>query len=202
MAATATLTWPLDSADWFRDLEAVEQHCRAYLEHLRWPDGVVCARCGGGDVGEIRSRNRYYCRGCKYQFGVTAGTIFHNSHLPLWKWFLAVAVMLDATGGLPANQLRTLLGGSYKTAWFTEHRIRVALGGRPADVPACNRLYGAPAGCHPPIGVRYLSAYWAESRWREETRALSDPCGETMAKLLEADPVEWAELVGRTRVAT
>jgi hypothetical protein len=47
---------------------------------------------------------------------LTSATPFHNSHLPIWNWFLAIELLLDAEGGLPANTLQKVLGGSYKTA--------------------------------------------------------------------------------------
>jgi transposase-like protein len=190
---------------WFRDLDATEAACRAYLEEVRWPDGVRCPRCDSGAAWRLEARKRFACSECLYQFSVTSGTLLHKSHAPFWKWLLAVELIVGSDGGMPANQLVRHLGGSYKTAWFIEHRIRAALGGKPSNVPARNRLYGAAAGCHHQMSVRYLSSYWAESRWREQTRELPDPCAETMAKLLEADPLEFCELVGRrggARLAT
>ena len=41
------------------------------------------------------SRGQFECGVCGYQFSVRVGTIFHASHLPLWKWFLAVFVSPD-----------------------------------------------------------------------------------------------------------
>jgi transposase-like protein len=74
---------------------------------------------------------RFECVGCEYQFTVTANTIFHDSHLPLPMWFLAVLLICEAKKGMSAMQLkRTLWGqhkGSYKTAWYLCHRIRAAM---------------------------------------------------------------------------
>jgi transposase-like protein len=56
------------------------------------------------------------CDACRYQFSVTAGTLLHDSHLPLWKWFLAVYLMCESKKGMNANQLKRMLGVSYKTA--------------------------------------------------------------------------------------
>jgi transposase-like protein len=55
------------------------------------------------------------------------GTLFHDSKLPLWKWFLAVYVMGESKKGVSANQLKRMLGVSYKTAWYLCHRIRAAM---------------------------------------------------------------------------
>jgi transposase-like protein len=105
-----------------------EDECRAYLEELRWPDGVECPRCGGETISRIRKRNQFDCDSCRYQFSVTAGTLFHDSHLPLWKWFLAVYLITESKKGISAKQLQRMLKVSYKTAWYLSHRIRDAMG--------------------------------------------------------------------------
>jgi transposase-like protein len=104
-----------------------EDRCRAYLEALRWPSGVRCIRCGSSKISRIKARDQFDCDACTYQFSVRAGTIFHDSHLPLWKWFLAVYVMGESKNGISANQMKRMLGVSYKTAWYLCHRIRAAM---------------------------------------------------------------------------
>jgi len=108
--------------------------CRLYLEDLRWPGGAECPRCESGRLLWIGKRAKYHCRDCRYQFRVTAGTLFHDTHLPLPKWFLAISLMLSSDRGLPATRLHEILGGSYKTAWFLEHRIRAAMGGQVGEL--------------------------------------------------------------------
>jgi transposase-like protein len=104
-----------------------EAKCREYLEELRWPDGIVCPRCQGKSISTIKERNQYDCNSCRYQFSVTAGTIFHDSHLPLWKWFLAIYMMVESRKGVSANQIKRTIEVSYKTAWYLCHRIRNAM---------------------------------------------------------------------------
>ena len=103
------------------------EQCRAYLEGLRWRDKVTCPRCQSEKISRIRERNQFDCDSCRYQFSVTAGSIFHDSHLPLPKWFAAVYLMCEARKGVSANQLKRTLGVSYKTAWYLCHRIRKAM---------------------------------------------------------------------------
>ncbi len=106
-----------------------EERCRAYLEELRWPDGPECPRCAEPTtVSKIAARNQFECDKCRYQFSVTAGTLIHDSHLPLWKWFLAVYLMCESKKGISAKQLQRMLSVSYKTAWYLSHRIRDAMG--------------------------------------------------------------------------
>jgi transposase-like protein len=104
-----------------------EDKCRAYLEDLRWPEGVECPRCAERSISRIEKRNQFECNSCRYQFSVTAGTVFHDSHLPLWKWFLAIYLIGESKKGISAKQLQRTLGVSYKTAWYLGHRIRSAM---------------------------------------------------------------------------
>ncbi len=104
-----------------------EDNCREYLEGLRWPDGLRCVRCDSERISRIVSRKLYQCMSCSHQFSVTAGTIFHDSKLPLWKWFAATFLVAEAKKGMSANQLKRVLGVSYKTAWYLCHRIRAAM---------------------------------------------------------------------------
>jgi transposase-like protein len=104
-----------------------EDKCHAYLEELRWPDGVECPRCQSKKISRIAARRQFDCDGCRYQFSVRVGTVLHDSKLPLWKWFLAVYMICESKKGVSANQLKRMLGVSYKTAWYLCHRIRSAM---------------------------------------------------------------------------
>jgi transposase-like protein len=104
-----------------------EDKCHDYLEKLRWPDGVTCPRCDGKSISRIQERRQFECNGCRYQFSVRVGTIFHDSHLPLWKWFLTVYMIVQSKKGVSSNQLKRMLGVAYKTAWYLSHRIRAAM---------------------------------------------------------------------------
>lgn len=106
---------------------STEEKCREYLCRLRWPTGVVCPRCEAKTISTLRTQGRFECSKCGYQFSVTAGTIFHDSHLPLEKWFLATYLMCESRKGISANQIKRVLGVSYKTAWYLCHRIRAAM---------------------------------------------------------------------------
>ena len=72
-------------------------------------------------------RKQFDCDSCRYQFSVTAGTIFHDSHLPLPKWFAAVYLMCESKKGMSALQLKRTLHTGYQTAWYLCHRIREAM---------------------------------------------------------------------------
>lgn len=104
-----------------------DEQCREYLEHVRWPDGVKCPRCESNKISRMYTRNQFDCDSCGYQFSVTSGTVFHDSHLPLPKWFAAIYLMIESKKGISANQMKRTLEVSYKTAWYLCHRIRAAM---------------------------------------------------------------------------
>jgi transposase-like protein len=114
---------------------ATEDKCLDYLEAMRWPHGLACVHCGEmGRVSKItrtagkNKRTRIYqCLACKKQFSATSGTIFNDSHLPLTKWFMAIAMICEAKKGMSAKQLERHLGVNYRTAWHLCHRIREAM---------------------------------------------------------------------------
>jgi transposase-like protein len=104
-----------------------DEKCRELLVRLRWPNGVECPRCKMPAVDLATAKQLFYCKGCDYQFSVTSGTVFNDSHLPLQKWFLATLLLCEAKKGMSANQIKRTLGVSYKTAWYLCHRIRFAM---------------------------------------------------------------------------
>jgi len=126
-----------------------EEQCLAYLERMRWPEGVRCLACESEKVSKfttkestrkrfskmlgkevevkVPARHLYQCLACGKQFSATLGTLFHDTHLPLRKWFLAIALVCNAKKGLSALQLQRDLEVSYRTAWYLYHRIRKAM---------------------------------------------------------------------------
>lgn len=107
-----------------------DDSCRALLESLRWPNGVTCPKCSatGDRITIIPKRDLWRCNDCLYQFSVRVGTVLQDSKLTLWKWFLATYFVVESKKGMSSNQLKNMLGVSYKTAWFLTHRIRAAMG--------------------------------------------------------------------------
>jgi transposase-like protein len=116
---------------------ATEDSCLDYLESMRWPNGEIgCVHCG--EIGRISKITReasgknkrkrlYQCLACGKQFSATSGTIFSDTHLPLTKWFMAIAMICEAKKGMSAKQLERHLGVNYRTAWHLCHRIREAM---------------------------------------------------------------------------
>ncbi|MGH9684859.1 MAG: IS1595 family transposase [Candidatus Acidiferrales bacterium] len=107
---------------------STEAKCREQLKRLRWPEGVICPRCKSKTISRLFTQSKFECSDCEYQFSVTAGTIFNDSHLPLTTWFLATLLICESKKGMSACQIQRTLGlGSYKTAWYLCHRIRASM---------------------------------------------------------------------------
>jgi transposase-like protein len=105
---------------------------REAIEALMWPDGPVCPHCRSmGKIGRVEGKSArpglYYCGDCKKQFTVTVGTIFERSKVPLSKWWFAIHLLAAGKKGMSAHQLHRMIGVTYQTAWFMEHRIRKAM---------------------------------------------------------------------------
>jgi transposase-like protein len=110
------------------ELFGTEDKCRELLVRLRWPEGPRCIRCKAPVVELETEKQLFYCKDCDYQFTVTAGTVFNDSHLSLFKWFAATMLLCEAKKGISALQIQRTLGiGGYKTAWHLCHRIRHAM---------------------------------------------------------------------------
>ena len=99
-----------------------EEKCQAALFQHRWPEGFVCPDCGN-NTGCRLSRGLYQCHRCHHQTSLTAGTIFHGTHLPLTTWFLAIYLLTQRKSGISALQLSRELGVAYNTAWKLKHKL-------------------------------------------------------------------------------
>jgi len=103
-----------------------EAACAAYLATVRWPGGFVCPGCGASKAWLLQTKAwTYECAHCGRQTSVTAGTLMHNSKLPLTVWFWTAYLMATPSNGISARQLQFQLGlGSYRSAWLLCAKLR------------------------------------------------------------------------------
>jgi transposase-like protein len=99
----------------------------AYVAKLRWPDGPVCPRCEGREHSYLSTRRLWKCKSCKKQFSVKVGTIFEDSAIPLDKWMAAIWLIANSKNGISSHELGRSIGVTQKSAWFMNHRIRLAM---------------------------------------------------------------------------
>ena len=110
--------------------EGGEEKAYAMFRKLRWhlTDGApVCPRCGSLDPYEITTRRKFKCKGCGYQFSVTAGTIFASRKMAYTDILAAICITMNAAKGLSMLQLSRDLDCQYKTAFVLSHKLREAL---------------------------------------------------------------------------
>lgn len=104
-------------------------NCLHYVVSRCWPNGVFCPTCGRTDVTFLANQRRWQCKGkhLKRQFSAKVGTIFEDSPLPLDKWLIAMWLVVNCKNGVSSYEIHRALGITQKTAWFMDHRIRLAL---------------------------------------------------------------------------
>ena len=104
-------------------------NCREYLVARRWPKGVTCPRCGSQNVLFLEKYNRWHCRE-KHpapQFTLKTGTIMEDSPIGLSKWLTAIWQIVNCKNGISSYEIHRAIGITQKSAWFIDHRIRLAL---------------------------------------------------------------------------
>lgn len=104
-------------------------NCRQFLVERRWPNGVACPRCGSQKVAFLEKYSRWQCSGShdKRQFTLKTGTIFEDSPLGLDKWLVAMWQVVNCKNGVSSWEIHRAIKVTQKTAWFMDHRIRLAL---------------------------------------------------------------------------
>ncbi|PSH04111.1 MAG: DDE transposase [Acidobacteria bacterium] len=110
-------------------------NCREYLVARRWPMGVTCPRCGSTDVLFLEKYNRWHCR-AKHsapQFTLKTGSIMEDSPISLDKWLMAMWLVVNSKNGISSYEIHRSIGVTQKTAWFLNHRIRLAFGLEPEE---------------------------------------------------------------------
>ena len=183
-----------------------EEKCIAYLQKMRWPEGVRCPACGNSSISHFQSKGKsgkarhlYQCldKTCRYQFSPTTGTIFHDSHLPLNKWFQAIALVSDAQKPMSVNQLRLALGVQYKTAVHLADRIRQAIENGSIELAAQQSVAGS--GSAPVQGMAPPAASTVAGRAPNASRGAvrSDVSANRVAAALAERRAETANLLAQ-----
>jgi len=109
------------------ELFSDQDSCIFYLEKVRWGEKPKCPYCKSSNSTPMPKQKRHHCNSCNISFSVTVGTIFHHTHLPLQKWFLAITLTLNAKKGIAARQLARDIRVNKDTAWRIDMKIRDAM---------------------------------------------------------------------------
>src|SRR5580700_9278374 len=108
---------------------ASPDNCHDYLVARRWPDGVVCPRCGSKNVKYSAKHRRWQCGSHheRRQFTLKTGTVFEESPIGLDKWLTALWLLVNSKNGISSWEVSRSIGVTQKSAWFVMHRLREVL---------------------------------------------------------------------------
>jgi len=122
MQAEITSFW--DWKEHFSD----EASCLQAIIKERWSEGFCCPKCRHDKVWLLQSRHVFECSECHHQTSITADTLFHNTKLPLVKWFWCIYWLSTDKGSISALRLTKLIDVSWITAQRMLRKLRLAMG--------------------------------------------------------------------------
>jgi ribosomal protein L37AE/L43A/transposase-like protein len=108
-----------------------DEEAHAKFVAIRWADNdgqPYCPKCGCVTVYAYATRKLWKCAACRYQFSVTARTIFADRKRSIRDYLLAIAIFANGAKGHSALQLSRDLDCQYKTAFVLAHKLREAIG--------------------------------------------------------------------------
>ena len=111
-------------------------NCKDFMIAMRWSDGKVrCPTCNSDHVTYLEKARLWKCyaKHKRAKFSLKVGTIFEDSPIGLDKWLPAMWLIANCKNGISSYEIARSLGVTQKTAWFMDHRIRLAMQERGAD---------------------------------------------------------------------
>lgn len=104
------------------------EDCLALLvEKILWGEKPRCPYCDSLNATSYKNERRYRCNECFTSYIATVGTFFHKTHVELHKWFIAIHLVLNSSGGISVRQLAKEIGVNKNTASYMIVRIRKAM---------------------------------------------------------------------------
>jgi transposase-like protein len=104
------------------------EDCLVYLERIRWNGTPTCPYCESVKASAYKKERRYRCNSCFTSYSVTVGTLFHQTHVDLRKWFDAIALLRRLHGNISVRKLAQEIGVSRAAASSIVDRILFADG--------------------------------------------------------------------------
>lgn len=108
----------------FQALYGNEEKFRALIVAWRWPQSVVCPKCGGVDHCIVGPRRLYQCNACRGQTTPMAGTIFNSTKLSLVTWFRVMYLITQTKQGICSIEPGRRLGTTQTTVWKIKTQAR------------------------------------------------------------------------------
>jgi transposase-like protein len=113
------------------------ENCQRFMIEMRWSDGKVrCPTCKSEKVSYLEKARLWKCyaKHPRAKFSLKVGTIFEDSPIGLDKWLPAMWLIANCKNGISSYEMARGLGVTQKTAWFMDHRIRLAMQNRSLDM--------------------------------------------------------------------
>jgi len=121
-----------------------EDTCRLFFESILWKNGRSCPHCYSLKSYRLSGKSVrngvYECGRCKRQFTITVKTPMHSTKLSLWKWLLAMYLIVNSSKGISSVYLGKLVGISQKSSWKLGHAIRLMMDPGSEFVPALSGI--------------------------------------------------------------
>lgn len=111
----------------FQKKFGTEEQCSLYFENIRWVNGRYCPYCKSTSTYKYSDGKLFKCVPCKRQFTIKIGTIFSDSKIPFYKWFMVIYLATVLERGVSSMQVSRYIRVTQKTAWFMLQRIRYAI---------------------------------------------------------------------------
>ena len=103
-----------------------KENCIRYIEKIRWSNKPACPHCHSQRISPMKKEFRYHCNACNVSFSVTVKTLFHNTRIPLQKWFAAIEIFIQNDKFISARKLAEILDINKDTAWTMIAKIKKA----------------------------------------------------------------------------
>lgn len=100
------------------------EECLVYLEKIRWNGTPICPYCGSDKSTKYKNEHRYRCNSCFTSYSVTVGTIFHQTHVDLRKWFRAILLLCKLNRDISVRKLAQEIQVNRATASLMVSRVR------------------------------------------------------------------------------
>jgi transposase-like protein len=110
----------------FYKLFPTKEDCTHFIEKVRWRNRPTCPYCDSQRITPMKKEFRYHCNVCNVSFSVTVNTLFHNTKIPLQKWFAAIDIFLQGEKQISVRKLAEVINVNKNTAWTMLSKLKTA----------------------------------------------------------------------------
>lgn len=104
-----------------------------FVEQLRWGKIPVCPHCGSVRITRFKREHRCHCNACNVSFSPTVNTPFHNTRIPLQKWFGALILLFENNSDVSVRRLAGAIKVNKNTAWQMLGRLKKSVRKKPFE---------------------------------------------------------------------